>query len=163
MSPYELGREGNASRGSGSHFPRSPIPAVGKGTLDLGGSTAQRGERTLCRSLSRSHEVGRAFGQTVEVGAHTNQRLSPRHTGKGRRGKAKLPNRTLRNSAVRDYWGASGNVVMAGMCTHLATERLRLVTPRLKLARPSSIPTSESLAANFRHYWFQSVHAPLKS
>ena len=48
----------------------------------------------------------------------------------------------LRNSAVRHYRGASGNVVMAGMCTHLATERARLVTPRLQLARPSSIPTS---------------------
>jgi hypothetical protein len=34
----------------------------------------------------------------------------------------------------------SGNVVMAGMGTHLATERVRLVNPRLQLARPSSIP-----------------------
>ena len=45
------------------------------------------------------------------------------------------------NLTVRDYRGASGNVVMAEMCTHLATERARLVTLRLQPARPSSIPT----------------------
>ena len=34
----------------------------------------------------------------------------------------------LGNPAVRDYRGASGNVVMAEMGTHPATERARLVT-----------------------------------
>jgi hypothetical protein len=34
---------------------------------------------------------------------------------------------------------------MTGMGTHLATERVRLVTPRLQLARSSSIPTNEPL------------------
>jgi hypothetical protein len=34
---------------------------------------------------------------------------------------------------------------MVELCTHLAIERARLVTPHLKLARPISIPTTESL------------------
>jgi hypothetical protein len=34
---------------------------------------------------------------------------------------------------------------MAEMCTHLATERARLVTLRLQLARPSSIPTTSGI------------------
>src|SRR5205807_6285985 len=33
---------------------------------------------------------------------------------------AKVPNRTSRNSAVRDYRGASGNVARVELCTHLA-------------------------------------------
>src|SRR5205823_1091031 len=32
----------------------------------------------------------------------------------------KVPNRTSRNSAVRDYRGASGNVARVELCTHLA-------------------------------------------
>lgn len=41
------------------------------------------------------------------------------------------------NSAVRPYRGASENVVMAELRTHLATERVRVVTLRLKQTRPS--------------------------
>src|SRR6516165_4452013 len=48
----------------------------------------------------------------------------------------------LRNSAVRHYRGAWGNAAMAELGTHLVTERASLVTLRLPLARPSSIPTS---------------------
>jgi hypothetical protein len=33
---------------------------------------------------------------------------------------------------------------MVELCTHLAIERARLVTSHLKLARPISIPTTES-------------------
>ena len=47
----------------------------------------------------------------------------------------------LRNSAVRHYRGAWGNAAMAELGTHLVTERASLVTLRLPLARPSSIPT----------------------
>ena len=47
----------------------------------------------------------------------------------------------LRNSAVRHYRGASENVAMAELRTHLATERVRVVTLRLQQTRPSSIPT----------------------
>jgi hypothetical protein len=37
--------------------------------------------------------------------------------------------------------GASGNVAMAELRTHFATERVRVVALRLKQTRPSSIPT----------------------
>jgi hypothetical protein len=70
--------------------------------------------------------------------------LEPHQTGKAQGRKTKTPNRTLGNPAVRDYRGASGNVVMAEMGTHPATERARLVTLGLQPARPSSIPTDFS-------------------
>ena len=47
----------------------------------------------------------------------------------------------LGNPAVRDYRGASGNVAMVEMRSHLAIERARLVTLHLQQARRSSIPT----------------------
>ncbi len=52
--------------------------------------------------------------------------------------------------AVRllEYRGASGNVAMAELRTHLATERVRVVSLRLKQTRPSSIPTL-SITAHF--------------
>src|SRR5258708_26304895 len=49
----------------------------------------------------------------------------------------------LGNSAVRHYRGASENVAMAELRTHLATERVRVGTLRLKQTRPSSIPTHD--------------------
>ena len=85
----------------------------------------------------------RDHGQTWLAGAYANQRLNLVQTWEGTWKICHVPEPDLRNSAVRDYWGASGNVVMAGMGTHLATERVRLVTPRLPLARPSSIPTAQ--------------------
>jgi len=50
----------------------------------------------------------------------------------------------LGNPAVRDYRGASGNVAMVEMRSHLAIERARLVTLHLQQARRSSIPTPSS-------------------
>jgi hypothetical protein len=55
----------------------------------------------------------------------------------------------LGNSAVRHYRGASGNVAMAELRTHLATERVRVVALRLKQTRPSSIPTVTGGESNF--------------
>ena len=51
----------------------------------------------------------------------------------------------LGNPAVRDYRGASGNVAMVEMRSHLAIERARLVTLHLQQARRSSIPTEVAL------------------
>src|SRR6202011_2105194 len=51
----------------------------------------------------------------------------------------------LRNSAVRDYWGAPRNVAMVELCTRLATERASAVTLHLQLARAGSIPTKENV------------------
>ena len=67
--------------------------------------------------------------------------LEPRGEWKGSRTRCQDLKPDLRNSAVRHYRGASGNVAMAELRTHLATERVRVVVLRLKHTRPSSIPT----------------------
>jgi hypothetical protein len=48
--------------------------------------------------------------------------------------------RDLRNSAVRDYRGTSGNVTLVEMCTHLATEKARLLTLHLTVGAPEFYP-----------------------
>ena len=65
----------------------------------------------------------------------------------------------LGNPAVRDYRGASGNVAMVEMRSHLAIERARLVTLHLQQARRSSIPTVLPLAKGATYqslFWFSS-------
>lgn len=66
-------------------------------------------------TMNLTYGMELSFGQTMEVGAHCETALKPHQTGKAQGGKAKTPNRTLGNLAVRDYRGASGNVVMAEM------------------------------------------------
>jgi len=67
--------------------------------------------------------------------------LEPRGEREGLRTRGQGFKPDLRNSAVRHYRGASENVAMAELRTHLATERVRVVTLRLKHTRLSSIPT----------------------
>jgi hypothetical protein len=67
--------------------------------------------------------------------------LEPRGEWEGSRKRCQGFKPDLGNSAVRHYRGASGNVAMAELRTHLATERVRVVALRLKQTRPSSIPT----------------------
>jgi hypothetical protein len=91
--------------------------------------------------------VSKPFG----VGAYAYQRLNLVAKGKahGRNSQGFKPD--LRNSAVRHYRGASENVATAELRTHLATERVRVVTLRLKQTRPSSIPTiNKALPASSR-------------
>ena len=59
----------------------------------------------------------RDHGQTWLAGAYANQRLNLVQTWEGTWKICHVPEPDLRISAVRDYWGASGNVVMAGMGT----------------------------------------------
>jgi hypothetical protein len=47
----------------------------------------------------------------------------------------------LGNPAVRHYRGASGNVTLVEMGTHLATERARLVTLHLTVGAPDFYPS----------------------
>jgi len=67
--------------------------------------------------------------------------LEPRGKREGLRTRDQGFKPDLGNSAVRHYRGASENVATAELRTHLATERVRVVTLRLKQTRPSSIPT----------------------
>ena len=57
--------------------------------------------------------------------------LKPRDGWEGPRRKGQGFKPDLGNPAVRHYRGASGDVVMVEMRTHLATERARLVTLHL--------------------------------
>src|SRR6266849_6933262 len=77
------------------------------------------------------------------VGAYAHQRLNLVANGKASGRDAKASNRTweIRPSGI--IGGASRNVAMAELRTHLATERVRVVSLRLKQTRPSSIPTIE--------------------
>ena len=75
-------------------------------------------------------------------GAYANQRLNLEDEGEGSWTKGQGFKPDPRNSAVRHYRGASGNVAMVEMRSHLASERARLVTLHLQQARRSSIPTS---------------------
>ena len=80
-------------------------------------------------------------GKPDWVGVHASERLSFARFGEASWGKPRRKPES-RNSTFRDCRGASANVVMVGMCTRLAIERARTVTPHLQLARPSSIPTT---------------------
>ena len=77
-----------------------------------------------------------------EDGAYVHQHLNFISFGKVHGRKARASNRTMGNPAVRHYRGASGNVAMVEMRSHLAIERARLVTLHLQQARRSSIPTT---------------------
>ena len=78
------------------------------------------------------------------VGAYANRRLTLAEVGKAQgRNSGRDSEPDLGKLAVRDYRGASGNVAMVEMCTHLAIERARKVTLHLQQARRSSIPTKK--------------------
>jgi hypothetical protein len=81
--------------------------------------------------------VSQPFG----VGGYACPRLNLVAKGKALRTRGQGFKPDLRNSAVRHYRGASENVAMAELRTHLATERVRAVTLRLKHTRLSSIAT----------------------
>ena len=72
--------------------------------------------------------------------------LEPRGEGEGSRTRYQGFKPDLGNSAVRHYRGASGNVAMAELRTHLATERVRVVPLRLKQTLPGSIPTLDLIS-----------------
>jgi hypothetical protein len=67
-------------------------------------------------------------GKPDWVGVHASERLSFARFGEASRGKPRRKPES-RNSTFRDCRGASANVVMVGMCTRLAIERARTVTP----------------------------------
>src|SRR6516164_4936326 len=134
-------RRSNVLPGDGIRLPRAGSTGSGQRGSGTWRFHRQRDSRTQSRryvvaGLERDH------GQTWLAGAYANQRLNLAQTWEGTWKICHVLEPDLRNSAVRHYWGASGNVVMAGMGTHLATQRVRLVTPRLPLASPSSIPTT---------------------
>src|SRR5215470_9645534 len=83
----------------------------GKGALGTWWSLRQeqaRLDKTEHSTATRARDEAKS--KPVVDGVHANQRLNLVAKGEAHRRKAKALNRTLRNSAVRDYRGASGNV-----------------------------------------------------
>src|SRR6266852_5826765 len=79
--------------------------------------------------------------QTIRGRGVCEPALEPRGEWEGPRTRCQGFKPDLRNSAVRHYRGASENVAMSELLTHLATERARVVALCIPQTRPSSIPT----------------------
>ena len=92
--------------------------------------------------MIRRYEMELSCEQTIRSRGVCEPALEPRSEGEGSRKKRRDFKPDPGNSAVRHYRGASENVAMAELRTHLATERVRVGTLRLKQTRPSSIPTT---------------------
>src|SRR5215471_4123285 len=84
--------------------------------------------------------VERACGQTVAVRAYCVSALKPHRSWEGPQRKCQGFKPDRGNPAVRDYRGASGNVAMVEMRSHLATERAGVVTLHLKAGAPEFYP-----------------------
>ncbi len=124
------------------HVSRMEVtPTSGKGTLGTWWFHFQRGGRTQSRPKP-THEMELSYEQTIRSRGVCEPALKPRGDWEGSWTKCQGFKPDLGNSAVRHYRGASGNVAMAGLRTHLATERVRVVVLRLQQTRPSSIPTT---------------------
>ena len=75
--------------------------------------------------------------------------LKPRRKWEGPRKKCQGFKPDLGDPAVRDYRGASGNVAMVEMRSHLATERAGLVTLHLQADAPEFYPNRTILTPSF--------------
>src|SRR6516165_9398007 len=118
-------------------------PAWGKGLWVLGGFHVSVGGRLDKTGAVAGRCPGdEAVGKPRSPGV-CEPALEPGRRGKGlwRKCQGFKPDRG--NPAVRHYRGASGNVAMVEMRSHLVIERARLVTLHLPQARRSSIPTPE--------------------
>src|SRR5207244_13329442 len=98
--------------------------------------------------MSRTHEMELSCEQTIRSWGVCEPALEPRSEGEGSRKRRQDFKPELRNSAVRQYRGASENVAMAGFSTHLATQRARALTVRLTQTRPRSIPARTRIPSN---------------
>ena len=73
------------------------------------------------------------------VGVYVSEHLNLTCLGKASRGQPR-PKPESGNPTFRDCRGASGNVTLVEMCTHLATERAGLVTLNLTVGAPELYP-----------------------
>src|ERR1700751_5867424 len=141
MSPYELGTRSNVLGGGGPRLPMGGNTDYGQrdsGYLAVATSAWVAGLRKTGAVAGRcpgDEAVGKPRSQGVCEPA---LELWRRGKGLWRKSQDFKPDRG--NPAVRHYRGASENVAMVELCTHLATERVRLVTLHLTVGHPSSIP-----------------------
>ena len=84
------------------------------------------------------------MSKPVADGVYANQRLNFAANWEGSSTECQGLKPDLRNSAVRHYRGASGNVAMVEMRSHLAIERARLVTLHLQQRASELYPNTGS-------------------
>ena len=122
---------GNALRGDGTRLydgGNTDIVQRDSGYLAVPPISAVAGHRTGDQPMP---EVERGCGQTRKVGAYANQCLNLTQLERPME-ESQDSEPDLRNSAVRDYRGASGNAAKVELCTRLATKRARTVTLHLQ-------------------------------
>src|SRR5262249_44176505 len=117
-------------------------PALSKGTLGTWWFHRQRGGRTKSGQSADPGDETRLWPNQRKMGRMGTRTPPKPLPGKARGRKAKASNRTTGNPAVRDYRGASENVTLVEMCTHLATERAGMVTLHLTVGASELYPNS---------------------
>jgi hypothetical protein len=80
-------------------------------------------------------------------GVYASERLSFTYLGKSSRGKPR-PKPESGNPTFRDCRGASGDVTLVELGTHLATERAGMVTLHLTVGAPELYPDQLELLAD---------------
>ena len=134
---------GNALRGDGTRLydgGNTDIVQRDSGYLAVPPISAVAGHRTGDQPMP---EVERGCGQTRKVGAYANQCLNLTQLERPME-ESQDSEPDLRNSAVRDYRGASGNAAKVELCTRLATKRARTVTLHLQAGAREFYPNNES-------------------
>ncbi len=100
--------------------------------VSLVGSVSDHRAENRTTKCPRTHGMNLSCEQTIWRRGVCVPALEPRGKREGLRTRDQGFKPDLGNSAVRHYRGASENVATAELRTHLATERVRVVTLRLK-------------------------------
>jgi hypothetical protein len=118
-------------------------PGLGKGTLDTWRFHRQRGGRTQSRHQADACGGTRLWANHGGRGV-CEPALEPlrRWVGLWKKGQGFKPDRG--NPAVRHYRGASENVTLVEMCSHLATERAGMGTLHLTVGASELYPNQQS-------------------
>jgi hypothetical protein len=141
MSPHELGTGSNVLGGGGTRLPMGGNTDCGQrdsGYLAVSTSAWVAGLIKPAQSPDAVLETRLWANHGVRV--YANQRLSFGEEGKGlwRKSQDFKPDRG--NPAVRHYRGASENVTLVEMCSHLATERAGMGTLHLTVGASEFYP-----------------------
>ena len=117
-------------------------PTSGKGTLGAWWSLRQ----VRARLDKTEHTTAtRARGEAMSKLRICVPALEPCDRGEGSEAKGQDFKPDSRNSTVRHYRGASGNVTLVEMGTHLATERVGMVTLHLTVGASELYPNRSRL------------------
>src|ERR1700720_18670 len=140
MSPYERGRRSNVFRGGGGRLPNGGNAKIGQ--RDSGHLAVL----SIARRPDTEPAITDAGGGTRLWVNHGHRgvcepALNPRRSGEDSRKKGQGFKPDSGNPTVRDYRGASGNVVTVEMRSHLATERAGMVNLHLQAKPPGVYPT----------------------